>query len=114
MPGKPRFDVDEIRDLVRQRLESVSTRELAAEIGISRGGLESVLDGREPYARNRLKLAAWALRQRGGGAAIARPDVDAAIALLEQWIDSTESKAVRERRSNEIVTLFSRKRAAAE
>ena len=41
MPGKPRFDAEVLRKLVRQRVDESSLRFVAEEIGITKGGLES-------------------------------------------------------------------------
>jgi hypothetical protein len=102
MPDRPRFDTDAVRALVRQRVAASSLREVAEEIGITRGGLESFLKGRDPYSKNRLRLAAWRLRQQQAGDGVRRQDVDAALALIEQYINSAGTKAGRARRVREV------------
>ena len=107
MPGKPRFDTVGLRKLVRQRVDESSIRAIAEEIGISRGGLESFLKGREPYTKTRLRLAAWYMRQKHPGDSIRREEVDAAIALIERYIEAAGTKATRERRVREVTGRFS-------
>jgi hypothetical protein len=110
MPGKLQFDASRVRDLVRRQLETRSLREIADEIGLSKSGLDSFLRGRNPYSRNRVKLAAWMMRQRHPtSASVGRDEVDAAIALLERYIDSVGSTATREKRVREVASrLFKR------
>jgi hypothetical protein len=102
MPGRPRFDADAVRALVREWVEGGSLRAIADEVGISRGGLESFLKGRQPYTNTRLRLAAWQLRQRTLGGTVERDEVDAAIAVLERYIGTAATKAIRARRVREV------------
>src|SRR5689334_21637486 len=104
MPAKPRFDTAAIRRLVRQRVDQTSLRAVADEIGVSKSGLVSFLQGREPYYKTRLKLTAWFMRQRhpDGGMPVTAADVDAAIALLERYMQSVGTDAVRVTRVREV------------
>jgi hypothetical protein len=102
MPGKSRFDADAVRKLVRTRLETGTLRVIAEEIGISRGGLESFLNGREPYSKNRLALAAWQMRQRSPEGTVAREEVDAALVVIERYIELSATKAIRAKRVREV------------
>jgi hypothetical protein len=104
MPAKPRFDTAAVRRLVRQRVDQASLRAVADEIGVSKSGLDSFLQGREPYAKTRIKLSAWFMRQKhpDGGAPISAAEVDAAIALLERYMQSVGTDAVREKRVREV------------
>ena len=109
MPSKPRFDTAGLRKLVRQRVDESSLRFVADEIGVSKSGLDSFLKGREPYSRTRAKLAAWSVRQRHPGiGAIPREEVEAAIAVLERYVQSVGSKAGRERRVREVAARLTR------
>lgn len=103
MPAKPRFDTAAVRRLVRHRVDQTSLRAVADEIGVSKSGLDSFLQGREPYSKTRLKLTAWFMRQRHpDGAPISAAEVDAAIALLERYMQSVGTEAVREKRVREV------------
>jgi hypothetical protein len=109
MPGKVRFDAAGIRKLVREAVARSSLRAVADEIGVSKSGLDSFLKGREPYSRTRVKLAAWQLRRsQPDHGTVRREDVDAAIALLEVYIQSVGTAAVRRKRVREVADrLFS-------
>ena len=102
MPAKPSFDADAVRRLVRQRVAESSLRAVADEVGISRGGLESFLKGRNPYTKTRLRLAAWRLRSQHPDGPIAAAEVDAAIALLGRYIELGGTEAMRARRVREV------------
>ena len=104
MPAKVRFEMAAVRRLVRQRVDQTSLRAVADEIGVSKSGLDSFLQGREPYSKTRLKLTAWYMRQRhpDGGTPILASEVDAAIALLERYMKSVGTDAVRQKRVREV------------
>ncbi|MDB4876955.1 MAG: hypothetical protein JWM41_3401 [Gemmatimonadetes bacterium] len=104
MPGKPRADISSLRELVRQRVEETSLREVAEETGISKSGVDSFLKGREPYSKTRLKLAKWGMRQRHPESrAVPRDEVDAAIAILERWLQSAGSQGAKRLRLRELL-----------
>jgi hypothetical protein len=103
MPGKPRFDTTALRRLVRQRVDQSSLRAVADEIGVSKSGLDSFLRGREPYSKTRLKFTAWYMRQKHpDGGAISRAEIDAAMALIERYLDAVGTDSVREKRVREV------------
>src|SRR6185503_8891746 len=105
MPGRPQFDTTAIRRLVQRRVDDTSLRAVADEIGVSKSGLDSFLRGREPYQKTRLKLTAWFMRQRPPDSSSVRPaEVDAAIALLERYIQSVGTDAIRQRRVREVAS----------
>lgn len=104
MPEKPRFDIDHIREFVRERVEKMTLREIAADIGMSHSGLFSFLQGGMPYSRNRRQLMAWYVRASHGGRAIKPEEVEAAIALLEEYIYAGTSDAQAERRARELTS----------
>ena len=68
-------------------VDQTSLRAIADEIGVSKSGLYSFLQGREPYAKTRIKLSAWFMRQKhpDGGTPISAADVDAAIAHINRY-----------------------------
>jgi hypothetical protein len=109
MPSKPRLDVAHIRALAKSRVAESSLRAVADEIGMSKSGLDAFTQGRDPYSKTRIKLAAWFMRQsRPGGGSLPREEVDAAIAVLEWYISAPANNAVRERRIREVASrLFS-------
>jgi hypothetical protein len=103
MPGKVRFDTAAVRALAAQRVAVSSIRSVAEEIGVSKSGLESLLMGREPYSKTRVKLAAWYQRQRAGGETDVSPkDVDAAIAVIARYVQAGSTPAARERRERTV------------
>jgi hypothetical protein len=103
MPEKPRFGIDQVREFAQKRVEMTSLREVAADVGMSFSGLFSFLQGGEPYSRNRQKLVDWYIRTRhAAGKAIRPEDVDAAVALLEEYINSGNTTEQAKRRAKEI------------
>jgi hypothetical protein len=102
MPSRPRFDADAVRVLVRERVEATTMRAVADEIGISRGGLESFLDGGRPYSRTRLALAAWQLRQGHPNGTVTREEMDAAMAIFERFVEAGGTPAIRAKRVREV------------
>jgi AcrR family transcriptional regulator len=105
MPGRPRLDIASLRELVRQRVEETSLREVAEETGISKSGIDSFLKGREPYSKTRLKLANWGMRQRHPESRpVPREEVEAALAVIQQYVQAVGSRAVREKRLREVLT----------
>jgi hypothetical protein len=103
MPSKPRFDTSVARRLAARRVDESSLRAVAAEIGLSKSGLDHFLKGREPYAKTRVKLAAWLMRQAHPTAeSIRAGDVDAAIALLDRYMNAVGSDGAREQRVREV------------
>ena len=98
MPSKPLFGVEAIRKLVRERVAASSLRAVAAEIPMSKSGLDSFLQGRSPYSSTRPKLAAWYVRNRGQGRPVSEGELDAAVALLVGYIIRDERKDVRRER----------------
>jgi hypothetical protein len=102
MAGKIVFDGPAIRKLVQQRVDASSLRDVADDIGLSKSGLDSFLKGRDPYSRNRARLATWYARQTHPvSRSVDRREVDAAIALLERYFESG-SETVRDRRVREV------------
>jgi hypothetical protein len=109
MPSKPYFDTDAVRRLAAARVDESSLRAVADEIGLSKSGLDHFLKGREPYAKTRVKLAAWLMRQKHPTSdSIRAGEVDAAIALLDRYMNSVGTDTVRDRRVREVADrLFS-------
>lgn len=105
MPGKPRLDVGAIRALAETRIKESSLRSVADEIGVSKSGLDSFIRGRDPYAKTRIKLAAWFMRQsRPDSASVARDELEGALAILERYMDSAPTPAAKRRRVREVET----------
>lgn len=103
MPSEVKFDAGAIRKLAQRRVANASLRAVADEIGVSKSGLDHFLKGREPYSKTRAKLVAWYARQQRPDGTPIRPDeVDAAIALLERYMESTGSDTAREKRVREV------------
>jgi hypothetical protein len=103
MPGKPQIDIAAVRTLVRDRVADSSLRAVADEIGMSKSGLDSFIKGRTPYSGTRPKLFAWYVHNRHPDSGSVAPDeVDAAITLLERYMQSVGSEAVRQRRVREV------------
>ncbi len=102
MPSKPAFDLAAIRKLVRKRVDETSLRATADDIGVSKSGLDSFLKGRAPYSRSRTKLNVWYLRERNTPGAVTSAEVDAAIAVLERYMDSANADSARRRRVREV------------
>ncbi len=102
MPGKPQIDVTAVRRLVKDRVGGASLRAVADEIGMSKSGLDSFIKGRSPYSGTRTKLFAWFVHHRHPEALVAPDEVDAAITLLERYIQSVGSETARQRRVREV------------
>lgn len=103
MPAKLDFDAPAIRAAVKQQVDRTSLRATADEIGVSKSGLDSFLKGRNPYSRTRTRLLAWWVRNRGPKQASVTPaEVDAAIAILESYMQAVGSDEVRRRRVREV------------
>jgi hypothetical protein len=104
MPTEPRFDIDRVRAFAKERVEMMSLRAVAADIGMSYTGLFSFLHGGEPYSRNRRQLATWYVRASHPQAKTIKPEeIDAAVALLEEYIYTGTSEAQAERRAADVV-----------
>lgn len=111
MPSKPRFDMSVVRKLAAERVDGSSLRAVASEIGMSKSGLEDFLKGREPYTTTRPKLIAWHVRNRRPGAEPSRDEIEVAVAVLRQHIDSGGPESEREERGSAVAQrLFGRKR----
>lgn len=102
MPEKPRFGIGQVREFAQKRVELTSLREVAADVGMSYSGLFSFLQGGDPYSRNRQKLVDWYIRNRHAARAIKPEEVDAAVALLEEYISSGSTDEQAKRRAKEI------------
>jgi hypothetical protein len=103
MPEPSRFDIDRVREFARERVEMMTLREVAADIGMSYSGLFSFLQGGEPYSRNRQRLAAWYVRvSHTSVRAIEPEEVDAAVALLDEYIHAGTSDDQARKRAREI------------
>lgn len=98
MPSKPLFGVEAIRKLVRERVEASSLRAVSAEIPMSKSGLDSFLQGRNPYSATRPKLAAWYIRNRGQGRPVTEDELEAAMAILAAYVSQDERPEVRQAR----------------
>jgi hypothetical protein len=104
MPGKLLYEIAAVREAVRTRVAESSMRVVAEEIGISRGGLDSFLSGREPYRRTRARLMEWQVRRRAGARyGISDAEIDAAVAVLREYIEAAGTEKARERRRREVV-----------
>jgi hypothetical protein len=102
MPRRIEFDAEVIRAAVQRTVDRTSLRHAADEIGISKSGLDTFLKGRTPYSRTRALLVAWSLRQRAPEQPVTPSEVDAAIAVLELYIQGVGSDAARRRRVREV------------
>jgi hypothetical protein len=103
MPSKQQFDVAAVRRLAYDHVSRSSLRAVADEIGMSKSGLDSFIKGRSPYSGTRAKLFVWYVRNRHPEtASVAAEEVDAAISLLERYIQGVGSATVRERRVREV------------
>jgi hypothetical protein len=59
----PDIDLAQVRRYVQGRGDSSSVRAVATEIGIGHTSLEKFLDGSSPYAKNRILIVEWYLRE---------------------------------------------------
>lgn len=104
MPGKPFFSVDAIRQLAKDRVEATSLRAVAAEIPMSKSGLDSFLKGRSPYSATQPKLSSWYVRNRGSRKGLVAPEeFEAAIAILGAYVSQDERPEVRQERLRDLI-----------
>lgn len=108
MPADARIGLEAVRDRLRRRLDEISLRALAEEIGISRGGLESFLAGREPYSKTRVALLAWNVRQSAAGKRVSREATENAIITLAAYIAEGATPNVQRRRFQGILAALER------
>ena len=59
----PDIDVAQVRRYVQGRADSSSVRAVATAIGIGHTSLEKFLDGSSPFAKNRILIVEWFLRE---------------------------------------------------
>lgn len=90
MPKRP-AGVAHLRQLVRERVDETSIRAVAAQIGMSASGLHVFLNGSRPHPSTVQLVTRWASRLGEQGVPDDR-DVDAAIALLVQYVRSAPTK----------------------
>jgi transcriptional regulator with XRE-family HTH domain len=81
-------EIEILREALRRRAEETTVRQVAAEVGMSHGGVHNLLSGGvAPYGKTLAKLRAWYVDQqlRGGGeltAMTARYLVDKLLAAV--------------------------------
>jgi hypothetical protein len=91
---------------LRERVEQTSIRAVADELGMSPSGLHVLLHGSKPRAGTRRKLLEWyaEIRSRSAGrrAGVPAEDVDAAVAVLDRYLNADSRETVHRRRVREI------------
>ena len=107
MPEKPSFEIDDVRAFAQRRVDETSLREVAAAVGMSHSGLFSFLQGGDPYSRNRQRLIEWYVRSRQT-TTVRLEDVDAAVALLREYIYSGSTEEQSRRRAKEVTSRLLR------
>lgn len=88
MPPKATFSLAAIRKAAERRAGETSLRATAEEIGMSYTGFRAFLKGGKPHPETLGHLVAWHSRSR---TEISRTEVDAAVALLVEYVRSGAS-----------------------
>lgn len=98
MTGPSRISVDALRDSVRRAVDSTSLREVADQVGMSHSGLRTFIEGRRPQAATLGLVARWFYSRAGRSPAVRREDFNAAIAVIDAYLnDHSKPARVRER-----------------
>lgn len=104
--ANPGFGLAAAMAVLSDEVERRSLRAVAEEIGMSPSGLHILLKGSRPHAATRRKLLEWYSEVRRRGASdrtgVPKDDVDAAVALLERYVNADARKSVQRRRVREI------------
>jgi hypothetical protein len=98
-------EIEFLREALRRRVEQTSVRHVAAEVGMSHGGVYNLVMGRgsAPYGKTLAKLRNWYLRgwARGGG----ELTLTAARYLIEEML-GTIPRRIRARAGLELMSTL--------
>lgn len=94
--GRP--DIAWLRQVASAAVAASSLRAVAEDIGMSWSGLRSFLDGTQPQAETIAKLVAWSRLRGDRTDRVTQADMQAAAALLAEFIEGARSPEGRDRR----------------
>jgi AcrR family transcriptional regulator len=92
----PRVPVEALREAGRRAPPPTSTHRVAAEVGMSQGGIRKFLAGSEPHPGTLRKLAEWYVRHAAVSREIDAETVEAALLVLLDSYPEKERGKVRE------------------
>lgn len=95
-PTAPPLSADFLRDAARRAVEIWSARKVAADVGISPGGLRNILYGATPYSATLRKLRIWYAKHAAAIHGLTPEAAEAAILTLVEMVPPDVRKSARE------------------